>query len=113
SHSPVCWFFLRLLTAKRKFATFPPVENVRVSGSFVSRPISITLFRFAMVGCLLRWHTPPSFAPESTPDAGDGMYYTSVCPGHGMLVGSLRAESFSLAVLRSSAREELRQFPAV
>src|SRR5262249_18521435 len=54
SHSLVCWFFLRLLTAKRKFPPFPPVENVRVSGSFVSRPISITLFRFAMVGCLLR-----------------------------------------------------------
>src|SRR5262245_2734247 len=51
-HSPVCWFLRRLLTAKPNFTTLPPLLKERDSGSRVSRPISITLFRLAMIGLL-------------------------------------------------------------
>src|SRR5436309_836594 len=48
SQSPVVAFFLRLFTANPNLATLPPLEKARISGSRVSRPINITLFKFAM-----------------------------------------------------------------
>src|SRR5262249_7285308 len=48
SHCPVVGFFLRLFTANPNLATLPPLENVRISGSRVKRPINITLFKLAM-----------------------------------------------------------------
>ena len=77
SHCPVCWFFFRLPTAKPNFATLPPLGKRRTSGSRVSRPINITLFK--LCHGTLQDGTDPVFA---LPQRGQPVDRRSILPLH-------------------------------